>query len=79
MLVKSRLEVWNPGEDRELVEQSVIRKFRITATDGKNRDTGHYNRSAIFPDRLFVLSLETEVMRIARNEAESGNDKGGAE
>jgi hypothetical protein len=33
--------------DRELDEDSVIRKFRITANDGKNYDTLHYNLSAI--------------------------------
>lgn len=33
--------------DTELQESSVIRKFRITATDGKNYDTQHYNLSAI--------------------------------
>lgn len=33
--------------DRELQEGSVIRKFRITATDGKAYDTLHYNLSAI--------------------------------
>jgi hypothetical protein len=33
--------------DRELEESSVIRKFRITAADGKNYHTGHYNLSAI--------------------------------
>lgn len=33
--------------DRELVEDSVIRDFRITATDGKNYNTQHYNLSAI--------------------------------
>jgi transposase-like protein len=34
-------------KDSELAEEAVIRKFRITATDGKNYDTGHYNLSAI--------------------------------
>ena len=34
-------------KDCELEEESVIRKFRITAADGKNYDTGHYNLSAI--------------------------------
>ncbi len=33
--------------DNELEENSVIRKFRITATDGKNYNTKHYNLSAI--------------------------------
>ncbi|MES9857956.1 MAG: virulence RhuM family protein [Sedimenticola sp.] len=33
--------------DSELEENSVIRKFRITATDGKNYNTLHYNLSAI--------------------------------
>ncbi len=34
-------------QDNELEETSVIRNFRITATDGKNYDTKHYNLSAI--------------------------------
>jgi hypothetical protein len=33
--------------DRELEEDAVIRKFRITAADGKNYNTQHYNLSAI--------------------------------
>ncbi len=33
--------------DNELVENAVIRNFRITANDGKNYDTLHYNLSAI--------------------------------
>lgn len=33
--------------DNELSEDSVIRKFRITASDGKNYNTQHYNLSAI--------------------------------
>lgn len=34
-------------DDSELQEDSVIRKFRITAADGKNYDTKHYSLSAI--------------------------------
>ena len=34
-------------EDSELQEDSVIRKFRITAADGKTCNTNHYNLSAI--------------------------------
>lgn len=37
----------NVFKDSELAEASVIRKFRITAADGKTYDTGHYNLSAI--------------------------------
>jgi type I restriction enzyme M protein len=33
--------------DSELEEDSVIRKFRITASDGKSYDTQHYNLAAI--------------------------------
>lgn len=33
--------------DSELQEDSVIRKFRITADDGKNYSTNHYNLAAI--------------------------------
>ncbi len=33
--------------DNELQEYSVIRNFRITASDGKNYNTKHYNLSAI--------------------------------
>lgn len=33
--------------DSELNENSVIRNFRITAADGKNYNTNHYNLSAI--------------------------------
>ena len=34
-------------EDSELQEEPVIRKFRITAADGKTYNTNHYNLSAI--------------------------------
>jgi len=37
----------NIFSDSELEEASVIRSFRITASDGKNYDTMHYNLSAI--------------------------------
>ncbi len=33
--------------DGELDENSVVRKFRITASDGKSYDTSHYNLSAV--------------------------------
>jgi hypothetical protein len=34
-------------EDKELDEKSVIRKFRITASDGKSYNTNHYNLQTI--------------------------------
>ena len=49
-------------KDNELEEGSVIRKFRITAADGKNYDTGHYNLYAIVQDRLFVSNCGAQVV-----------------
>ena len=37
----------NIFSDSELEEDSVIRNFRITAADGKNYNTNHYNLSAV--------------------------------
>ncbi|MGX3021289.1 virulence RhuM family protein [Ursidibacter sp. B-7004-1] len=37
----------NIFESEELNELSVIRNFRITATDGKNYNTKHYNLDAV--------------------------------
>jgi hypothetical protein len=45
----------NIFSDSELEETSVIRNFRITASDGKTYDTMHYNLSA--------LSLHTLMWR----------------
>ena len=36
--------------DSELQEEAVVRKFRITASDGKNYNTNHYNLSAIMAE-----------------------------
>jgi len=33
--------------DNEVEKESVVRNFRITATDGKNYNTNHYNLAAI--------------------------------
>ncbi len=42
--------------DSELTEDSVIRKFRITAADGKNYDTNHYSLQMIIAVGLKVNS-----------------------
>ncbi len=34
-------------DDGELVENSVVKKYLITAADGKNYQTNHYNLQAI--------------------------------
>jgi hypothetical protein len=39
--------IQNVFVERELVADSVIRKFRITAADGKNYETQHYNLEVI--------------------------------
>ncbi|EKD83372.1 MAG: hypothetical protein ACD_39C00723G0001, partial [uncultured bacterium] len=45
---RARLLADGPGfDDSELEEESVIRNFRITASDGKNYNAQHYNLSAI--------------------------------
>ena len=46
--------------DHELEENSVIRKFRITAADGKSYDTQHYSLAAIIavPNEFTRAQLE---------------------
>lgn len=48
----------------ELSENSVIRNFRITATDGKNYQTKHYHLDAIIAVGYRVNSLEATQFRI---------------
>lgn len=50
-------------EDNELDEISVIRNFRITATDGKNYNTQHYNLSAIIAVGYKVNSERAVMFR----------------
>jgi hypothetical protein len=49
--------------DNELDENSVIRDFRITATDGKNYQTKHYNLSAIIAVGYKVNSERAVLFR----------------
>ena len=54
----------NIFEEGELQEGSVIRKFRISAADGKNYETLHYNLDAIIAVGYRVRSLQGTQFRI---------------
>lgn len=54
----------NIFETGELDEDSVIRKFRITASDGKSYDTKHYNLDAIISVGYRVNSRQATQFRI---------------
>ncbi len=51
-------------EEGELIEESVVRKFRTTASDGKNYDTNHYNLDVIISVGYRVKSLRGTQFRI---------------
>ena len=50
-------------EDSELQENSVIRKFRITAADGKNYSTNHYSLEMIIAVGFKVNSARAVQFR----------------
>jgi len=54
----------NIFEEGELMIESVIRKFRITAADGKNYDTAHYNLDVIISVGYRVKSQRGTQFRI---------------
>lgn len=54
----------NIFQTQELEEQSVIRKFRITAADGKNYNTQFYNLDAIIAVGYRVNSVQATRFRI---------------
>lgn len=53
----------NIFKSRELEEESVIRNFRITASDGKNYNTKHYNLDAIISIGYRVNSVRATQFR----------------
>lgn len=53
----------NIFEEGELVEDSVVRNFRTTATDGKNYDTKFYNLDVIISVGYRVKSLQGTKFR----------------
>ncbi|TAL52249.1 MAG: hydroxyacid dehydrogenase, partial [Nanoarchaeota archaeon] len=54
----------NIFEEGELSSESVIRNFRITAADGKNYDTAHYNLDVIISVGYRVKSNRGTQFRI---------------
>jgi death-on-curing family protein len=56
--------IQNVFKERELVKNSVIRNFRITAADGKNYDTNFYNLDVIISVGYRVKSNEGTHFRI---------------
>ncbi len=54
----------NIFKERELKESSVIRKFRITASDGKQYDTNFYNLDIVISVGYRVKSLRGTQFRI---------------
>ncbi len=51
-------------DEGELLPESVLRKFRITASDGKNYETQHYNLDVIISVGYRVRSLRGTQFRI---------------
>ena len=56
--------------DKEVDENSVIRKFRITAADGKSYSTNHYSLEMIMEDwskrlDLFLMADDREILQDA--------------
>ena len=56
--------------DGEIEENSVIRKFRITAADGKSYSTNHYSLEMIMEDwskrlDLFLMADDREILQDA--------------
>ena len=56
--------IQNVFEEKELSRDSVIRKFRITAADGKIYDTMHFNLDVIISVGYRVKSLRGTQFRI---------------
>ena len=54
----------NIFEEGELHENSVVRKFRTTAADGKNYNTNHYNLDVIISVGYRVKSIQGTQFRI---------------
>jgi len=56
--------IGNIFKEGELLENSVVRKFRITASDGKSYETNHYNLDVIISVGYRVKSKQGTQFRI---------------
>lgn len=67
----------NIFKEKEIEENSVVRKFRITANDGKSYNVNHYNLEAIIAVGYRVNSIRgTEFRQWATNTLKSYIQKG---
>jgi hypothetical protein len=55
--------IQNVFEEGELPPDSVIRKFRITAANGKTYETQHYNLDVIIPGMSRMQSASPQELR----------------
>jgi hypothetical protein len=65
--------IQNVFEEGELPPDSVIRKFRITAADGKTYETQHYNLDVVIPENLRAQAAGSHREDFAR----AGGEKSG--
>ena len=75
--INYRLKLKKVFSDSELEEDTVIRNFRITASDGKSYHTMHYKLPAIIAatDREILQDAGRVTAEIARAHAESEFEK----
>jgi len=72
---ETRLNRFIEATDREILQDAG----KVTAEIAKAHAESEFEKYRIVQDRLFVSDFDAEVMLIARNEEESGNEEGGAE
>ena len=70
-----RLNRFIEATDREILQDAG----KVTAEIAKAHAESEFEKYRIVQDRLFVSDFDAEVMRIAKGEANSENEEGGAE
>ncbi|MCZ7655743.1 MAG: virulence RhuM family protein [Rhodocyclaceae bacterium] len=71
---ETRLNRFIEATDREILQDAG----KVTAEIAKAHAESEFEKYRIVQDRLYVSDFDAEVMRIARNDEESGNEEGGA-